>query len=115
MHEIAKVRTDYPSHIRFTTVSGSVYEVDPPDASGNRVLRKHGETYTGTLGVAMGGAEVLRLAVTEGPVIGGDLQDGRAVVAVQLIRIGQCLGFLFKHGNNLGGLGSSKIAKIEIE
>lgn len=115
MREVAAVRTDHPSRIRFTTVSGSVYEVSLPDASGSRVLQKGRNTYTGTLGVAMTGKEIMHRTVKEGPMIGGDLQDGRAVVEVETISIGQCFGFLFKHGTGVGGLGSSQIVKIEIE
>jgi hypothetical protein len=115
MREVSTVATKADVVIKFTTASGSVYELSKPGSDGKRTLTKKGTSYVGFLGIAANAKEIASIYASGGSVTGIPLPDARIIIRDQTLAIGNCLGFVFETGGNISGLGSTQIKKIEIE
>lgn len=119
MKSVRSVGPKDKSEIRFTTRSGAVYSVGAGiDSSGAREIKKSdGQLFIGKLGVALRPeAAANRMPTMNGNiwVSTSPLPDGRVIIEVDEIKLGDCLGIVFRQKGSLSGAGSSPITKIEI-
>lgn len=118
MKSVCAISPIHRTPMRITTHSGAVYEIGARGSDGLREVEKRGaNTMTGQLGIAVSVdcvSERIPSMSKKGWISTSRLPDGRVIIPVDEIRIGDCLGILFFTDGKLAGAGSSAITKIEV-
>jgi|GEM_PF-4956447 len=113
---VKELPTNTRESVRITTESGSVYEFGKAGPDLQREIRKAGIVlgYGQLTGIAEY-PEHLDVKRGKGVFMGSSkLPDGRVVVYVEIIKIGDCLGAMLSRPQT-GGLSSTPITRIEVE